>query len=104
MSREGVQVPPGEITRIVKWGIPLCIQDAQSFIRVLNFHRDHISKFGQEAYGGVVQTRIWISPTSGRSDGEQESVRLLDCVKLRVTNRSEVELHMAITLYITFTQ
>ena len=31
VSREGVQVPPG--------------RDVQSFIGVLNFHRDHIPKF-----------------------------------------------------------
>ena len=24
VSREGVQVPPGEITRIGNWGVPLC--------------------------------------------------------------------------------
>ena len=44
MSREGVQVPPGEITRIGNWGIPLCKQDVQSFIGVPHFHRDHIPK------------------------------------------------------------
>ena len=45
VSREGVQVPPGEITRIGNCGIPLCKRDVQSFIGVLNFHRDHIPKF-----------------------------------------------------------
>ena len=45
VSREGVQVPPGEITRIGNWGVPLCKRDVQSFIGVLNFHRDHIPKF-----------------------------------------------------------
>ena len=45
MSREGVQVPPGEITRIGNWGVPLCKRDVQSFIGVVNFHRDHIPKF-----------------------------------------------------------
>ena len=43
-GREGVQVPPGEITRIGNWGVPLCKRDVQSFIGVLNFYRDHISK------------------------------------------------------------
>ena len=45
VSREGVQVPPGEITRIGKWGVRLCKRDVQSLIGVLNFHRDHIPKF-----------------------------------------------------------
>ena len=45
MSREGVQVPPGEIARIGNWGVPVCKRDVQSFIGVLNFHRDHIPKF-----------------------------------------------------------
>ena len=45
VSRKGVQVPPGEITRIGNWGVPLCKRDVQSFIGVLNFHRDHIPKF-----------------------------------------------------------
>ena len=45
VSREGVQVPPGEITHIGNWVIPLCKRDVQSFIGVLNFHRDHIPKF-----------------------------------------------------------
>ena len=45
MSREGVQVPPGEFTQIGNWGVPLCKRDLQSFIGVLNFHRDHIPKF-----------------------------------------------------------
>ena len=40
-----MQVPPGEITRIGNWGVPLCKRDIQSFIGVLNFHRDHIPKF-----------------------------------------------------------
>ena len=44
-SREGVQVPPGEITRIGNWGVALCKRDVQSFIEVLNFHRDYIPKF-----------------------------------------------------------
>ena len=45
VSREGVQVPPGEITRIGNWGVPLCKRDVQFFIGVLNFHRDYIPKF-----------------------------------------------------------
>ena len=45
VSRDGVQVSPGEITRIGNWGVPLCKRDVQSFIGVLNFHRDHIPKF-----------------------------------------------------------
>ena len=45
VSREGVQVPSGEITRIGNWGVPLCKRDVQSFIGALNFHRDHIPKF-----------------------------------------------------------
>ena len=45
VSREVVQVPPGEITRIGNWGVPLCKRDVQSFIGILNFHRDHIPKF-----------------------------------------------------------
>ena len=45
VSREGVQVPPGEITRIGNWGVPLCKRAVQSFIGVLNFHKDHIPKF-----------------------------------------------------------
>ena len=43
VSREGVQAPPGEITRIGIWGVPLCKRDVLSFIGVLN--RDHIPKF-----------------------------------------------------------
>ena len=39
VNREGVQVPPGEFTRIGNWGVPLCKRDVQYF------HRDHISKF-----------------------------------------------------------
>ena len=35
----------GEITRIGNWGVPLCKRHVQSFIGVLNFHRDHIPKF-----------------------------------------------------------
>ena len=45
VSREGVQVPPGENTRIGNSGVPLCKRDVQSFIVVLNFLRDHIPKF-----------------------------------------------------------
>ena len=45
VSREGVQVSPYEITRIGNWGVPLCKRDVQSFIGVLNFHRDHNTKF-----------------------------------------------------------
>ena len=44
VSREGVHVPPGEITRIGNWSVPLCKRDVQSFIGVLNFHRGHIPK------------------------------------------------------------
>ena len=40
-----MHVPHGEITRISNWGVPLCKRDVQSFIGVLNFHRDHIPKF-----------------------------------------------------------
>ena len=47
VSREGVQVPPGEITRIGSCGVPLCKRDVQSFIGVLNFHRDHIPKLSK---------------------------------------------------------
>ena len=42
--------------------------------------------------GGVVRTRIWIRPTGSRPDGEREG--LLEWVKVCVTNKSEVELHM----------
>ena len=45
VSREGMQVPPGEITRIGNWGVPLCKRDDQSFTGVLNFYMDHIPKF-----------------------------------------------------------
>ena len=45
VSREGVRAPPGEITQIGSWGIPLCKRDVQSFIGVLHFHRDDIPKF-----------------------------------------------------------
>ena len=45
LIRQEVQVPPGEITLIGNQGVPLCKRDVQSFIRVLNFHRDHIPKF-----------------------------------------------------------
>ena len=34
-----------EITRNCNCGVPLCKQDLQSFIGVLNFHMDHIPKF-----------------------------------------------------------
>ena len=40
-----MQVPLLEITRTGNWGVPLCIRDVQSFIWVLHFHRDHITKF-----------------------------------------------------------
>ena len=40
-----MQVPPGEITRIGNWCVPLCKRDVQSFIGVLHFHWDHIPKF-----------------------------------------------------------
>ena len=53
VSREGVQVPPGEITRIGNWGVPLCKRDVQSFIGVLNFHRDHIPKFVLVAFDAL---------------------------------------------------
>ena len=42
--REGVQVPPGEITRIGNWGVSFFKRDVQSFIGVRYFHRDHIPK------------------------------------------------------------
>ena len=45
MSSEGVQVPPGDIERVVNWGIPTGKREVQSFIGVVNFHRDHISLF-----------------------------------------------------------
>ena len=45
VSREGLQVPPGEITRIGNWDVPLCKRYVKSFIGVLNFHRDYIPKF-----------------------------------------------------------
>ena len=45
VSRKGVQDPPGDITRIGNWSVLLCKRDVQSFIGVLNFHRDHIPKF-----------------------------------------------------------
>ena len=32
VSREGEQVPPGQIYRIGNWGVPLCKRDVQSFI------------------------------------------------------------------------
>ena len=41
VSREGVQVPPGEITQMGNLGVALCKRDVQSFVGVLNFHRDH---------------------------------------------------------------
>ena len=59
VSREGVQVPPGEITRIGNWGVPLCKRYVQSFIGVLNFHMDHIPKFELAAkllYDGMGQS------------------------------------------------
>ena len=40
-----MQVPHGEITQISNWGVPLFKRDVHSFIKVLNFHRDHIPKF-----------------------------------------------------------
>ena len=50
VTREVVQVPLGEITRIGNWDVPLCKRDVQSFIGVLNFHRDHIPKFEKPLY------------------------------------------------------
>ena len=42
-----------------------------------------------------MRTRIWIRPTGRRPDGEREPIEgLLDWVKVCVTNKSEVELHM----------
>ena len=40
-----MQVPPGEITQIGNWGVPLCKRDDLSFIGILNSHMDHIPKF-----------------------------------------------------------
>ena len=49
VSREGVQIPPGEIERVGNWGVPVCKKDVQSFIGVVNFHRDHIPLFAKIA-------------------------------------------------------
>ena len=49
VSSEGVQVPPGDIERVVNWGIPTGRREVQSFIGVVHFHRDHISLFAKVA-------------------------------------------------------
>ena len=41
-----------------------------------------------------MRTRIWIPPTGSRPGGERSLEGLLDWVKVCVTNKSEVELHM----------
>ena len=45
VSSEGVQVPTHDIDRVVNWTRPACKRDVQSFIGVMNFHRDHIPSF-----------------------------------------------------------
>ena len=45
MSREGVQVPPGEIKLLELVIIIMLMLHVQSCIGVLNFHRDHIPMF-----------------------------------------------------------
>ena len=47
VSSEGVHVPPGDIERVVNWEIPTGKREVQSFIGVVNFHRDHISLFAK---------------------------------------------------------
>ena len=64
VSWERVQVPPGEITRIGNWGVPLCKRNVQSFIGVRNFHMHHILKFtlvAKPLYDimGLSHTFIW---------------------------------------------
>ena len=64
VSSEGVQVPPGDIERVVNWGIPTGNREVQSFIWVVNFHRDHISLFAMVAkllndVMGPTTTFVW---------------------------------------------
>ena len=64
MSSEGVQVPPGDIELVVNLGIPTGKREVQSFIGVVNFHRDHISLFAKVAkplYNvmGPTTTFVW---------------------------------------------
>ena len=64
VSSEGVQVPPGNIERVVNWGIPTGKREVQSFIGVVNFHRDHISLFAKVAKPlydvmGPTKTFVW---------------------------------------------
>ena len=42
----------------------------------------------------MVRPQIWIRPTGSRPDCERETGAPLEWDKVRVTNKSEVELHM----------
>ena len=82
VSREGVQVPPGGITRIGNWGVPLCKREVQSFIGVLNFHRDHIPKFALVATSlydimGLSATFSWGTEQENAFDALRQKQSLL---------------------------
>ena len=77
VSRKGVQVPHGEFTRIGNWGVPLYKRDVQSFIGVLNFHRDHIPKFA------LVAKPLY--DIMGQSATIQKGYKARECIRLTET-------------------
>ena len=89
VSREGVQVPSGEITRIGNWDVPLCKRDVQSFIRVLNFHRDHIPKFALVAkLLGPSATFSWGTEQEKAFDGLKQ--KLMEAPVLAYPNSEDL--------------
>ena len=80
MCSEEVQVPPGDIERVVNWGILTGKCEVQPFLGVVHFHRDHIFLFAKVAeplYDVMGQTTIFVW-----SEGQQKS---FDVLKAKLT-------------------
>ena len=92
MSSEGVQVPPGDIERVVNWGISTGKREVQSFIGVVNFHRDHISLFAKVAkplYDVMRPTTTFVWDEDQQKAFDVLKTKLTEAPVLAYTNHDE---------------
>ena len=45
VGRNGISINPGKIEAVKKWPVPRNVQELQSFLGFVNYHRDHIKDF-----------------------------------------------------------
>ena len=49
VSREGVRIDPEKVEKVVNWPQPKCTKDVESFLGLVNYHREHVRQFAEIA-------------------------------------------------------